>query len=123
VNPVTSGYRTVLTYNLLLRQDAAVAAGPDLDPEAVERLAVLLEEHLPRPTPPRWDGDRGAGSVPSRLAYLLDHHYTERGMAWARLKGSDAGRAALLRAAAGRADCDAVLGLAEVHEIWRRHRR
>ena len=50
--------------------------------------------------------------------YLLDHEYTARGLSWARLKGSDARRAALLRAAAERADCDIFLALADVREMW-----
>src|SRR5207237_8982482 len=43
---------------------------------------------------------------------------TQRGLNWNRLKGADAGRAALLRAAAERAGCQAVLALAEVKETW-----
>jgi hypothetical protein len=118
VKPVTSGYRTVLTYNLLLHEDGPGTAAPDVDPEVVDDLAALLGAHFSQPTPPRWPGDRSAGNVPVRLVYLLDHEYTERGMAWPRLKSVDAGRAAVIRAAAELADCDAVLGLAEVHETW-----
>ena len=50
--------------------------------------------------------------------FLLDHEYTQRGLAWHRLKGADAERAALLRAAAERAGCETVLALAEVKETW-----
>jgi hypothetical protein len=39
-------------------------------------------------------------------------------MSWNRLKGADTQRAALLRAAADQADCEAVLALAEVKETW-----
>ena len=53
---------------------------------------------------------------PNRLVYLLDHEYTQRGLNWKRLKGVDAERAALLRAAAQRAGRQAVLALAEVKE-------
>ena len=60
------------------------------------------------PIPPR----------PNRLVYLLDHEYKQRGLNWSRLKGVDAERAALLRAAAERAGCQAVLALAEVKETW-----
>ena len=55
---------------------------------------------------------------PKRLVYLLDHEYTERGLSWDKLKGADAERAALLRAAADKADCEAVLALAEIKETW-----
>ncbi|HEY1622588.1 MAG TPA: hypothetical protein VGG16_02210 [Streptosporangiaceae bacterium] len=49
---------------------------------------------------------------------LLDHSYTARGLRWGKLKGADADRAALLRAAADKADCEAVLALAEIKETW-----
>ncbi|KUO16740.1 BTAD domain-containing putative transcriptional regulator [Streptomyces dysideae] len=41
-----------------------------------------------------------------------------RGLSWERLKGADAWRAALLRAAAGQTGCESVLALAEVKETW-----
>ena len=52
------------------------------------------------------------------MVYLLDHQYTQRGLAWHRLKGSDRVRAAALREAAEQADCELVLALAEVEEKW-----
>jgi hypothetical protein len=62
----------------------------------------------------------GSGDTdpPVRLVYLLDHEYTERGLSWSRLKGSDAGRVALLQAAADRAGCQAVLALADIQQTW-----
>jgi hypothetical protein len=50
------------------------------------------------------------------LCGLLDHEYTPRGLNWARLKGADARRCDLLRAAADEAGCEVVLGLADVQE-------
>lgn len=101
VRPVTSGYRITLTYNLILQNEPAIPAapgGPDTDD-----LASLLEGHFEEQT---------------RLVYLLDHQYTERGLSWSRLKGSDAPRAALLRAAAEAADAECALALADVYESW-----
>ncbi len=117
VKPVRSGHRIALTYNLLLRRNSTKPAALDAPPETVEELAHLLEEHFATPQS-RWRGDRGAGEPPSRLVYLLDHEYTERGLEWVRLKGRDAWRVALLREAARRAGCGAVLALAKVHETW-----
>jgi len=103
---VTSGYRVVLTYNLLLKGDTAALAAGQADPGLAAELARCLEEHFD-------------GSVePTRLVYLLDHEYTQRALGWSRLKGSDAGRAATVRAAARAADCEVALALAEVHETW-----
>ena len=116
VKPVTSGHRIVLTYNLLLRPQAA-ASGAVLDPALVDNLARCLAEHF------------APSESPDRLVYLLDHEYTRRGLDRSRLKGTDAKRAILLAAAAERAECDQTLALADVHETWsayepeRRHRR
>ena len=105
VKPVTSGHRVVLTYNLLLRPGAG-ASGAVVDAKLAERLARCLHEHF------------ASSEGPDRLVYLLDHEYTRRGLDWARLKGTDAQRAALLAAAARRAECDQTLALADVHETW-----
>jgi hypothetical protein len=105
VKPVTSGYRVVLTYNLLLGSGGeASPAAPA--PELIGRLAGCLDEHF------------GPTGAQDRLVYLLDHEYTPRGLDWLRLKGADAQRAALLRAAAEVASCEVVLALADVHETW-----
>ncbi len=111
VRPVTSGYRVTLTFNLLADSAAgAQGAGPVAD------LARCLTEHFTTPTTRRYG--RTDLDPPNRLVYLLDHEYTQRGLNWSRLKGVDAERAALLRAAAERAGCEAVLALAEVKETW-----
>jgi hypothetical protein len=105
VKPVRSGYRVALTYTLLLR-DGRAQSGSAPDAELVAGLAGCLGEHF----------EAAGGS--DRLAFLLDHEYTLRGLDWSRLKGSDAERAKLLGAAAERAGCELVLGLADVHETW-----
>lgn len=109
VTPVRTGYRVVLTFNLLMRgTPAALADG------SVGELARYLGEHFSSPEQVRY----GSSEPPKRLVYLLDHSYTERGLRWDKLKGADADRAALLRAAADKADCEAVLALAEIKETW-----
>ena len=111
VKPVKSGYRVTLTLNLLADSETdAHGAGPVAD------LAHCLTEHFTTPATRRYG--RTDLDPPKRLVYLLDHEYTQRGLNWNRLKGVDAERAALLRAAAERAGCEAVLALAEVKETW-----
>jgi hypothetical protein len=105
VKPVTSGYRVVLTYNLLLgRARAARPTAPDS--ERIGSLARCLDEHFRPP------------GAPDRLVYLLDHEYTPRGLDWSRLKGVDMQQVELLGAAAEGAGCEVVLALADVHETW-----
>ncbi|HKS47973.1 MAG TPA: 2OG-Fe(II) oxygenase [Amycolatopsis sp.] len=111
VTPVRSGYRVALTFNLLaVTEPPAPATGPATE------LAHCLTEHFTTPATSRYGG-RDLGT-PNRLVFLLDHEYTQRGLNWRRLKGADAERAALVRAAAEQAGCDAVLALAEVKETW-----
>jgi len=105
VKPVRSGYRVVLTYNLLLRAETP-GSEVDPDPELVGGLTRCLEEHF------------ALSGGPDRLVYLLDHEYTRRGLDWSRLKGADARRGTLVAASAERASCDVALGLADVHETW-----
>jgi hypothetical protein len=106
VRPVTAGHRIVLTYNLLVQGDTAALASDEAPPKLAGELAGCIAEHF------------GDDKPRKRLVYLLDHEYTEHGLAWTRLKGSDASRAALLRAAADQADCEVALALADVHETW-----
>ena len=88
----------------------AQGAGPAAD------LAHCLTGHFTTPAMRRYG--RTDLDPPNRLVYLLDHEYSQRGLNWNQLKGVDAGRAALLRAAAEGAGCEAVLALAEVKETW-----
>ncbi|MGI9000064.1 MAG: 2OG-Fe(II) oxygenase [Pseudonocardia sp.] len=111
VTPVRSGYRVVLTFNLLAAGPPAAQAA---DPSA--ELAHCLSEHFTKPATPRY-GVRDLGP-PNRMVFLLDHEYSQRGLKWALLKGADAERAPLVRAAAEQAGCEAVLALAEVKETW-----
>ncbi len=111
VKPVRSGYRVTLTFNLLSSTDSPA---PEASPAT--ELVSCLTEHFTKPATPRYGG-RGLG-LPNRLVYLLDHEYTQRGLDWRRLKGADAERAALVRAAAEQAGCETVLALAEVRETW-----
>jgi len=106
---VKSGYRITLTYNLLLHGDASRPQGDD---GTVTELADLLREHFSTPVS-RYYG-APATDPPNRLVYLLDHEYTPRGLTWRRLKGADTRRVSLLRTAADRAGCEAILALADV---------
>jgi predicted 2-oxoglutarate/Fe(II)-dependent dioxygenase YbiX len=106
---VQSGYRVTLTYNLLVHGDTG---RPEGDDGIIAELADLLREHFSTPVRRYYGGP--ATVPPNRLVYLLDHEYTPRALKWSRLKGADASRVSLLREAANRADCEAVLALADV---------
>ena len=119
IRPVTTGYRIVLTYNLVLREETTAAAATATPPAVIDTLAGCLDEHFTTPLPStRRYATTGPADPPNRLVYLLDHHYTAHALSWSRLKGHDAHRATVLQAAATAANCDIVLGLADVHETW-----
>jgi hypothetical protein len=120
VRPVKSGYRIVFTYDLMLTGEPALAhTAGSVGSAAAGALAARLCEHFETPLPPpAWANNAAPRAPPNRLVYLLDHQYTERGLGWHRLKGNDAARVAMLRAAAERARCETALALAEVHETW-----
>jgi predicted 2-oxoglutarate/Fe(II)-dependent dioxygenase YbiX len=114
VNRVRSGYRITLAYNLLYQGDTRPVAASG-DPRT-RQLTQLLDEHFQTPVSEPYS--RKPATPPQRLAFLLDHEYTEKNLAWHRLKGEDARYAALLRTAADAADCHTVLGLNEIQETW-----
>ncbi|MGH9164008.1 MAG: 2OG-Fe(II) oxygenase [Acidimicrobiales bacterium] len=114
VLPVETGHRVVLTYDLVLTGDTTtpLAGAESIAPTT----AGLLERHFAHTPEPRWKGGRQALDPPDRLVVLLDHQYTERGLRWSHLKGSDAARAQVLRDAAALAGCEVALAQAEIHE-------
>jgi hypothetical protein len=113
VRPVTSGDRVTLTYNLFLQGDSADRVP---DETTVRELARYVGEHLAAPYR-RPYGSTTSG-LPHRLVFLLDHEYTERSLSWPLLKGADAQRVSLVRAAADVAGYEAVLALTEINETW-----
>jgi predicted 2-oxoglutarate/Fe(II)-dependent dioxygenase YbiX len=111
VRPVRAGRRVTVTFNLLVTRDAEE---PDIDPD--EELASLVGEHFARPVARRWSDE--PMPAPDRLVVLLDHQYSERGLAAGRLKGRDVEWVSRLRAAADRAGCVSALALAEIRQTW-----
>lgn len=111
VRPVRSGRRVTLTFNLLVTYDADAI---EIDPD--EELAGLVGEHFA--TPVAGSRSRKPFAVPNRLVVLLDHQYSERGLAAGRLKGRDVEWAGRLRVAADRVGCVSALALAEIRQTW-----
>lgn len=112
VKPVRSGHRLTMTYNLLVSGDTRPPPAPL---NQIGTIAALLTGYFATARHRRFG--TGEPERPTRLAYLLDHEYPQRGLSLTRLKGSDATAAALLGHAADRADCEVVLALTQVHEV------
>ncbi|WP_182358951.1 2OG-Fe(II) oxygenase [Tomitella gaofuii] len=110
VLPVRTGHRVTATYNLVLETGSKPRfAGP------ADEASALLTEHFSTPVRSPYGRELG---IPTRLAFLLDHEYSRHGLTPGLLKGADAERVALLRAAASAAECESALALAEVQETW-----
>lgn len=106
VRPVAGGHRVCLVYNLV-----QPAGGPADEPwqaplysSETGAAAELLQAAF------------AAEDAPAKLAWLLEHHYSPAGLLFAGLKGEDAARAKVLRAAAERAGCAVHLGIVHIEE-------
>jgi len=108
VLPVTEGCRICLVYNLIQAPPGKGKArpplkAPDFRKEA-EQAADLLGQELASPRGPR------------KLAWLLEHQYTQAELAFDTLKGADRGIASVLAEAADRTDCELHLGIVHIEE-------
>lgn len=110
VRPVRTGRRVTATFNLLVSQEPEPQSDPD------QELADLLREHFATPVTRRWASSDLP--PPNRLIVLLDHQYSQRGLAAGRLKGRDVEWVGRLWAAAERARCSSALALAEIRQTW-----
>lgn len=117
VREVTAGYRVALTYRLSFVGGPAAGPARAAD-EVVAAVADLLGRHFDGVVPRRWPGDPTPERRVDRLVLLLDHEYSQRSLGWTRLKNADRARAAALRAAAERRECETFLALVDVHECW-----
>ena len=112
VEPVRSGYRCCLVYNLRLDEGDPGSLNLPLDTQAKTLVKPLHSLKLER---------RG-----ELTAILLEHAYTEANFSLRRLKGNDAARAKALFAAAKEAGVTAHLALVTYHqmgELEENHRR
>lgn len=112
VKPLLRGSRVALTFNLVASGDTGVRA--PLAFRQARNLSRSVDAHFK--TERR--GWRATAPAPDRLVYLLEHEYTERGLAWGRLKNGDAMRAAALRTVAEELDLEVALAQADVRETW-----
>lgn len=105
VRPVTEGHRICLVYNLVAKagKRAAAPAVPD-DRPFIKAAGAALREWRERP------------GRAEKIVYLLEHRYTEAALSLHALKGPDAARAKVLRAAAECAGVVAHLGMVHIEE-------
>lgn len=100
VQPIASGHRLALVYNLIRTDGGPLPQPPDHDSQR-EELAQQL---------------RGWKGKPHKLVLPLEHAYTPAELGFHSLKGVDAAVASLVLDAAQATDCDLHLGLVTVFE-------
>ena len=107
VLPVTAGYRATLIFNLVRKGNGGMLKAPNYEHQTT-CVKALLEE---------W-GRRRASQIeaPEKVIYPLEHAYSPAELEFAKLKGTDAAVAALLKSAAPQADCDLHLALLSIEE-------
>jgi hypothetical protein len=103
VRPLKKGYRLCLVYNLTLAKSKKSLSAPR-DSDHIEKIAPLIQ---------KWAADEEATE---KLAIALDHQYTQDGLSWGALKGTDRVKARVLAEAARQAGCKAYLALLTLHQ-------
>lgn len=107
VQPITTGYRLTLIYNLI-----RTAKGRLPKPADYSREQQQVEELLRSWSKAKLQGDE---QLPEKLIYPLEHAYTPAEIAFSTLKNGDDAVAGLLMAAA-QSDCEIYLALVSQEE-------
>jgi len=79
IKPVTSGRRLVLTYNLIQKDTTGVKLTPDANMTMAELERILQD----------WQKAITAKEMPTSLAHMLEHQYTDASLCFDGLKGND----------------------------------
>lgn len=106
LEPIASGYRLALVYNLVRHSRGPRPKPPDRR-EAVKALTGFLQ---------KWSRAPAAASSPEKLIAILDHHYTPAGLSFGSLKNRDAATVAALTQAAADAKCVCHLAMVSISE-------
>ncbi|GGF94355.1 MULTISPECIES: 2OG-Fe(II) oxygenase [Cysteiniphilum] len=115
VKSLKSGYRVVLTFNLILENykgQMNSLTERDFDKRIDQAIAHYFST---RDWLPSW---RRNEDKPLKFVYLLDHEYTESGLSWQHLKNTDRMRVEALLKASDKHQLDAYLTLVDSHETW-----
>jgi hypothetical protein len=100
--PVTKGHRISLVFNLFIRSGKKWTGAPDYG-ELVNEVSEVLVD---------WKSSNEA----NKIVWLLDHSYTEDGLSFDTLKGTDAAVARVLGQAAEKANCDMYAAVLYIRE-------
>ncbi|MEO2016980.1 MAG: 2OG-Fe(II) oxygenase [Fuerstiella sp.] len=114
VRPVTNGHRLCLVYNVtLVKSKKKVPRSPEFSRVTTNIAATLGNWASAQPLSSAADTDKPESR---KLALTLDHEYTEDGLKFDQLKGTDRAIAEVLFNAAQQANCVAHLGLVTLYQ-------
>lgn len=109
INKLTYGYRTALTFNLILENPQELKNNK----EHAKTISALQEYFATQENLPSYGRDK-----PKWFVYLLNHQYTPKALSWKTLKGVDKEAAAVFKQAAEELGLDVYLTLADIQETW-----
>ncbi|EON69319.1 hypothetical protein W97_08579 [Coniosporium apollinis CBS 100218] len=105
VTEVTSGYRWVLTYNLVYSGHVYEPLSAADNTRHARFLAAVFENWREDINNDENDHVYTGDPPPEELIYLLDHQYTDESLRFSALKGKDLVKAQLLKDSCDQADC------------------
>jgi hypothetical protein len=103
VEKIKQGYRIALTYNLVLKSEKI-----DKIKNINQQLQAAIVDYF------NVEGDKQS----QKLAYFLDHSYTEHGLRWDMLKGTDRTNASAIYMVAKELGLAPHLALVEIRQTW-----
>ncbi|KAJ9637150.1 hypothetical protein H2199_007436 [Coniosporium tulheliwenetii] len=104
ITEVTSGYRWVLTYNLVYSGHVYEPLSAANNSRALRLLTAVFKDWRKNIISGEKDMITG-DPPPNELIYLLDHQYTEESLNFSALKGKDLVKAQLLKDVCDQTDC------------------
>ncbi|MBM3910633.1 MAG: 2OG-Fe(II) oxygenase [Thaumarchaeota archaeon] len=102
--PITEGYRVCLVYNLIQSQSLKQKLIPPIYSNEIAKISDVLQSTF---------NDTDA---PVKIAWLLEHQYSEAELSFKTLKNTDAAVANALMQATLKADCTLHLGIVHITE-------
>jgi predicted 2-oxoglutarate/Fe(II)-dependent dioxygenase YbiX len=106
VRPVTQGYRVCLVYNLIQKQAKDTSSdltAPNYD-QIISEVADIFTKSFTQ------------DNSPAKIAWLLEHQYSQAELSFSTLKNADAAIGKVLSEAALKANCAIYLGIVHIEE-------
>lgn len=108
IKEVTAGYRLCLVYNLIYSGVGSTPAPVD-NRRIINRVVSAIQD---------WEKDATEDYGPTKMAYLLEHKYSQAGLSFKALKNRDRAVSRILLEAQEQVDFDVYLAHVIVEQTW-----